>query len=205
MQRLIYSVNFYSYWHVGSGLSGGASTNALVLKNSLGLPFIPGRTLKGLLREAAETMKGFHPEFIPGKFIDDVFGPRTEEGAIDRASEYLLGYGSFFANAELSSGLSSVLTKEQDDENLKSYLYHNISSTAIGKDGKGQALDHTLRRMQVTIPLSLYAYIDNFPDEEEYIQYINRCFKWVKRMGVNRNRGLGRCFLELKKSKESNG
>lgn len=204
MQRLIYSVTFYSYWHVGSGLSGGASTNALVLKNSFGLPFIPGRTLKGLLREAAETVKSFHPEFIPGKFIDEVFGPRTEEGAIDKASEYDLSYGSFFGNAELSSGLSSALTKEQNGENLKSYLYHNISSTAISKDGKGQALDYTLRKMQVTIPLTLYAYIDNFPDEEEYIQYMNRCFKWVKRMGVNRNRGLGRCFFELK-SKESNG
>ncbi len=203
MQRLIYSITFHAYWHVGSGLSGGASTNALVLKNSLGLPFIPGRTLKGLLREAAETMKSIHPGFIPDKFIDDVFGPRTEERAIDKASEYLLGYGSFFSNAELSTELSSALTKEQGDENLKSYLYHNLSSTAIGKDGKGQALDHTLRRVQVTIPLSLYAYIDNFPDEEEYIQYMNRCFKWVKRMGVNRNRGLGRCFLELK-SKESN-
>lgn len=204
MQRLIYSVTFYSYWHVGSGLSGGASTNALVLKNSLGLPFIPGRTLKGLLRESAETMKSFHPGFIPGKFIDEVFGPRTEEGASGQASEYEIGYGSFFGNAELSSELSSALAKEQDGENLKSYLYHNISSTAIGKDGKGQALDHTLRRMQVTIPLNLYAYIDNFPDEEEYIQYMNRCFKWVKRMGVNRNRGLGRCFFELK-SKEANG
>lgn len=202
MQRLIYSVNFYSYWHSGSGLSGGASTNALVMKNNFGLPFIPGRTLKGLLREAAESMNNLNPGFIPNEFVTKVFGPRTEEGANNQASEYELGYGSFFADADLSAELCFALTKGQDGEELRSYLYHNISSTAI--DEKGQAHDHTLRRMQVTIPLTLYAYIDNFPDEEEYIEYLSRCFKWIKRMGVNRNRGLGRCLFELK-SKESNG
>lgn len=189
MQKIIYGIKFYSYWHIGSGLSGGTSTNALVLKDDEGLPYVPGRALKGLLREGAEAMSG--TSIIPEGFVRKVFGVRPEDDDI-RSSNYDSAYGCFFGNAELSAQLKQSLT-----QNAKAaYLYENIASTAIGENG--QAKDFTLRRMEVSTPLTLYGYIDNFPDGEENDKAIKRCFQWVKRMGVNRNRGLGRCSLQLK-------
>ena len=51
---ITYNIDFFSEWHCGSGLSGGATTDALLIKDKHNLPFIPGKTIKGLLREAVE-------------------------------------------------------------------------------------------------------------------------------------------------------
>lgn len=190
MRRIIYSVAFHTYWHIGSGLSGGTGTNALILKDDDGLPYIPGRALKGLLREGAEAMS--NTSFIPDGFVEKVFGMKPEEGDAESTSNYDLAYGCFFGNAELNAHLKQSLAQSAK----AAYLYDNVASTAIGDNG--QAKDFTLRRMEVSIPLTLYAYIESFPDGVENEEAIKRCFQWVKRMGVNRNRGLGRCSLQLK-------
>ncbi|WP_282784887.1 RAMP superfamily CRISPR-associated protein [Phaeodactylibacter xiamenensis] len=190
MRKIIYSVQFHTYWHIGSGLSGGTGTNALVLKDDDGLPYIPGRALKGLLREGGEAMSSM--SFIPDGFVGKVFGTKPEEESNASYSNYDLAYGCFFGNAELSAHLKQSLSQTAK----ATYLYENIASTAIGKNG--QAKDFTLRRMEVSIPLILYGYIENFPDGAENEEALKRCFQWVKRMGVNRNRGLGRCSLQLK-------
>jgi CRISPR/Cas system CMR subunit Cmr4 (Cas7 group RAMP superfamily) len=51
MNTIAYQIDFFSYWHASSGLAGGAYADLLVNKTREGLPYIPGRTLKGLLRE----------------------------------------------------------------------------------------------------------------------------------------------------------
>ena len=59
MRDLKYEVEFYSIWHCGSGLAGGASKDATVLKDINNLPYIPGKTIKGLVREALENILSF--------------------------------------------------------------------------------------------------------------------------------------------------
>jgi CRISPR/Cas system CSM-associated protein Csm3 (group 7 of RAMP superfamily) len=63
--RINYKIEFYSYWHSGSGLSIAAGADLRVNKDKDGLPFIPGKTLKGLLREAAENLLLVNPEIFP--------------------------------------------------------------------------------------------------------------------------------------------
>ena len=48
--------------------------------------------------------------------------------------------------------------------------------------------------MEVTIPLELYAEVVDLP--QEFQQQLEYCFSWVKKMGLNRSRGLGRCVLQ---------
>ena len=45
------TLKFYSAWAIGSG-KGGESKDSIILRDDNDLPFIPGRTLKGLLRDA---------------------------------------------------------------------------------------------------------------------------------------------------------
>lgn len=56
MKTINYSIQIYTYWHCGSGLAAGADVDLLPVKNKKGLPYVPGKTIKGLVREAAETI-----------------------------------------------------------------------------------------------------------------------------------------------------
>ena len=49
-----YELKFFDYWHVSSGLSGGAALDSYAVKNSAGLPYVPGKTINGVVRAAAE-------------------------------------------------------------------------------------------------------------------------------------------------------
>ena len=56
MKTINYSIQIYTYWHCGSGLAAGADVDLLPVKNKKGLPYVPGKTIKGLVREAADTI-----------------------------------------------------------------------------------------------------------------------------------------------------
>lgn len=185
-QKIIYQIEFFSYWHAGSGLSGGTDANLTVIKNQLGLPYIPGRSLKGLLREAADFIHHFQPNKMPEDFIHTVFGlgDDEEKKQTEKAGQ------CYFGNAELSQYLSEQIKEEQ-----KELLYKTLASTAI--DANGLAKDHSLRRMEVCIPLTLFASIENFPADPDNMQRLELCFQWTKRMGSNRTRGLGPCQFSL--------
>lgn len=187
MSTLTYQIEFYSYWHASSGLAGSTYADLLVNKTREGLPYIPGRTLKGLLREAAETIRALQPELISEAFILHVFGqqPNQKDEEEENHTQEAL---AFFTNAKLSQHLSETILKESDQP----YLFEVLASTAI--DGqKGIAKNGTLRQLEVSVPLTLYAAIEQFPDEPGYRDMMEHCMKWVKRMGLNRTRGLGRC------------
>jgi hypothetical protein len=49
--------------------------------------------------------------------------------------------------------------------------------------------------MEVTIPCELYGTITNVPEELE--DNIIKGLKFVKRLGQNRNRGIGRCSITI--------
>ncbi len=65
-------IEFFTYWHCGSGVSGGSRVDALVAKDDRGLPYIPGKTLKGHIREMAESLDDC-------KFLNTCFGGTADE------------------------------------------------------------------------------------------------------------------------------
>lgn len=183
MKNIIYKIKFYSDWHCGSGLSSGADTDALVIKKDyagkVNLPYIPGRTIKGLLKDAALdliALKKIRPDFIKTCF----------ENNADIVS---LNIGCFFGDAELSEVVVRTLT-----ENLTyvEKLYRHLSYTKIDAI-RGIAEEETLRKIEVTIPLSLYGRIIGVDLNWEYYEDLRKCIKYIKRLGTGRNRGLGRC------------
>lgn len=191
MTKIIYKVSFFTNWHTGSGLTSGAGSDMLVNKDENGLPYVPGKTLKGLLREAAESILKLDEDLIAKNFIGEVFGTKIDESNEDN---FHLEAKSFFSSAKLTEKLSSKLNAQDE---LKKHLFTQLASTSI--DENGQAKDHTLRQIEASVPLTLYASIEDFPDDETYIKNMGLCFKWVKRIGLNRSRGLGRCELSTYK------
>lgn len=189
---IIYKIEFYSYWHAGSGLSGAANVDSGVHKDN-GFPFIPGKTLKGLLREGAETIMEFGNKNWKD-FIQDVFGlqpKKKKKENSDAVEDYnRLAAKSFFSNAYLSNELI------KNSKDIQSYFYDTKASTAINE--RGIAEDSSLRQIEVTIPVSLYATIEDFP--KEYLEEMKQTMQWIKRMGHQRNRGLGRCQFSIIKT-----
>lgn len=195
MNTIEYHIEFFSYWHASSGLASSTYADLLVNKTREGLPYIPGRTLKGLLREAAETIRKLDPMYITDEFIIDVFGEAPTEKDLDKelaTTEALC----FFTNANLSTFLVNSISEEQ-----KPFLFSILASTKI--DEYGVATDTTLRQLEVTVPLILFASIENFPDKKDYKQQLLYCFQWIKRMGLNRSRGLGRCRFSMTKTNQT--
>ncbi len=185
---ITYQVEFFSYWHAGSGLAGSTYADSMVNKDESNLPLIPGKSIKGLLREAAETLNLLDKKLVSDEFIADVFGDRSEEGKANLKKEGK----AFFGNV----GLSKVLSEGIIHSGLTPDLYHVISSTKI--DANGQAQDGSLRQLEVTVPLTMYGQIEHFPGQG-YETQLENCFKWVKQLGQSRNRGLGRCKFSIVK------
>jgi CRISPR/Cas system CSM-associated protein Csm3 (group 7 of RAMP superfamily) len=194
---LKYQIEFFTYWHAGSGLSGGAYADLLVNKNKAGLPFLPGKTLKGMIRDGALMLNEYNPRLVTTDFIHTIFGEVPTKVKLEDADTTPVAPGiCFFSNAELSAELTAELTTPLNpDEYLGQYLYEVLSSTKI--DENGLAEDHTLRQMEVTIPLTLYATIEDFPDDEDSRTQMQHCLSAIKRMGLGRTRGLGRCQFSL--------
>lgn len=172
-----YKVTFLDYWHLSSGLSAGAKFDSSVVKDSDGLPYISGKTIKGLLREVAKD---------ENNFINECFGKKIEEGNEEEQNQKGACY---FSNAILDE----ETTKEIIEQNLQGNFYDIIASTKI--DANGIAAEHSLREIEVVVPIALYGEILDIPDN--YKENMRASLKKIKRMGLNRNRGLGRCKIEV--------
>ena len=184
--NLSYTLTFLDYWHISSGLSGGAKIDSSVIKDEDGIAYVSGKTIKGLAREMAETL------FENDPFLKKAFGTEGEDmGEV------------YFGNATVDK-----TTKEQIISNkLQDNLYDVIASTKIGqKDTKneveGIAVDNSLREIEVTIPIELTGKIRDIDSKEDF-EKLKKSLQMIKRMGLNRNRGLGRCqFSEIKMEEE---
>jgi len=161
---LKYTLKFFDYWHLSSGLSAGAKLDSTVVKDENSLPYAPGKTIKGLVREMAE-------EFGDIAFLHE----------------------AYFSNATLETALQEQIISN----NLQNNLYDIIASTKIDKNGI--AVDNSLREIEVVLPISLYGEIRDIP--EEFIETMKKSLKLIKRMGLNRNRGLGRCEFVVEEIK----
>lgn len=180
MENIRYEIKFYTYWHCGSGLAAGADVDLLPVKDRQGLPYVPGKTIKGLVRDAAETiceLQGLKVDLNECfGFFDDKDGKR--QGL------------TFFSNAVLDEPDRRYVVASKSQE----YLYKSMASTAIGADGV--AKEHSLRKMEVVVPCTLVGEIRNVPDG--CADVVRKSLGYVKRLGQSRTRGLGRCDIMVK-------
>lgn len=176
-----YQITFHSCWHCGSGLAAGADVDALVVKDKDQLPFVPGKTMKGLVREAIQDLMQFRNETNETLFRE-AFGVEGDQEEMQRGT-------LFFTNAELGESEAAAIRHEV----LSAFLYRSVTSTAIGENGI--AKEHSLRKAEVTVPCTLYGSILNIPSALS--KDMGDALQFIKRIGKGRNRGLGRCTITL--------
>lgn len=210
-----YTIQFHTYWHCGSGLSAGAALDALVIKDKNGLPYVPGKTMKGLIREAVNEILTMREEC---EMTDDylrLFGylyditdeqkKEGESGNTDEASDMqnsenndtekldnMKKSEAFFTNAQLPEGDAAHIVAH----GLQHHLFTSIAQTAIKN---GTAKDHSLRKTEVVVPCVLEGKIINVPASLQ--NTVLQALSFIKSLGVNRYRGLGRCTITGKEEK----
>ncbi len=203
--KIKYKVEFFTDWHCGSGLAAGADVDALVVKDFQGLPYIPGKTVKGLLREAVEDIIRFRSGKNPAvdskrsKLAIEAFGYFDGKSNSDETRSEMIRGCAYFTNAQLPEEERATIVSKQ----LQPYLYRTVASTAI--DDNGIAVEHSLRRTEVTVPCTLEGEILDLPEDKDFQGIITDALSYVKRLGQNRNRGLGRCAfsVEINPTKKS--
>jgi CRISPR/Cas system CSM-associated protein Csm3 (group 7 of RAMP superfamily) len=193
-------IDISSYWHAGTGSGQGALLNAVVEKDALGLPYLPGRTLKGLLRDAVyrwETFGGYDDINKDSVSItEQLFGPRGEEGKSTFTG--LIRVSSAKLDDTFYQVIQSI--EETKQKQLIQYLYAEHFSTAIDKE-TGTAIDKSLRGIELIIPTTLYADIA-IVDEAQHAHLathaftlLAQAFPLIQAVGKHKNRGLGRAHL----------
>lgn len=180
MKNIHYTITFHSYWHCGSGLAAGADVDALVVKDKDGMPYIPGKTIKGLVREAVDEMLTMRDVTEASRGYLSLFGNFDENKGEMHKSE------SFFTNAGLKE-IESIR-----NQGLQKHLYTSVAQTSIDSES-GTAKKHSLRKTEVVVPCDLEGHILNVPDE--MVDTVKDALRFIKCLGVGRNRGLGRCTI----------
>ena len=175
---------FFSEWHCSSGLTGTSEIDLTPVKDDLGFPYIPGKTIKGLLRDFAQSVYNSSNNEEWRKFIENVFGmDGNKQGKV------------IFSNAIVPNSLKENILKisKEANKSVIQHIYIRRTFTKINEN-TGIAEDKTLRSIEFVIPLIMISEWNCCGDiSMDEINMLKICAKGIKRLGLNRNRGFGRC------------
>ncbi len=186
------NIDLKSYWHAGGGRDAGSVYDAIVQRDPDALPVLPGRHLKGLLRDAAARAEAWGWNHFEG-LADTLFGRRNPADAIAPERGCLR-----ISDARLPEARRRWLASE-NGRKLTPALYSGLYNTAVRHD-TGAARDHSLRGIEVTIPVTLRASIEPIPGQtppDGWADRIREILPLIDAVGAHRSRGLGRAEITL--------
>ncbi len=181
----------------GNGESSGNSIDRDICMDDTGLPLIPGKRLRGCMRQAAEKLNRLDNSCLSEEAITDLFGDEYgREGSLKVANAYPVGY------EEMRSWL-----KKQKKTGIRFYNSDIISLFCYTRGQtrleEGVKVDNTLRFTRV---LSHYDPLPNSgcdelvfrakityegDSKEEVKEQLNKICAATRNIGSSRNRGLG--------------
>lgn len=203
-------IDFKYYWHAGTGSGSGTHLDALTEKDHKYLPFVSGRHLKGLLRHAmhcAEVWNWFEENLAQGPAINWemlIFGSVNQANSRSKTLPGML----LINDAVIPLHEQQWLNKNPA---AKPLLYSEIYSTAIDP-GNGSAKAHSLRGIEVCLPLQLRALLTLavtatdpiHRQQQQNLLAMANPFFWlapvlslVDAVGAHRTRGLGEARLSV--------
>lgn len=189
--KLQLSIQLHDYWHIGNGQGKGTHLDAVVDRDSDKLPYVPGKMLKGLLRDAAMRAASWKWEKINEQWIDHWFGMTASRNETSQGQMQI-------SDARLDADLRSHLSQEENAD-LSSGLFDEMFSTAIDPE-TGTASDKSLRGMEVVIPLELQASLTLPNATTEDIAAFRSLLPLIRAVGANKTRGYGRATLHLQEN-----
>lgn len=204
-------IHLHGYWHAGAGRSSGHHLDALCERDD-GLPILPGRQLKGVLRDAvrrAEAWGWLQDIDLPSGPASDhqslLFGSSNQaEGRFSTSPGMLLVGSAHLPEAE------RLWLSQPGQAAVRSALFDELFSTAINEHGS--ALAQSLRGLEVAIPAPLAASLElgvtaqqpgHRQQQQAYLdsgrawQVLEAALPLLDHIGAHRSRGLGECTVRL--------
>ncbi len=215
-------LNIRDYWHAGGGRGAGFQVDAIPETNPNGWPYLPGRTLKGLLRDAVQRAENF------GQLKSILSAPLTNNDIT--ITQLLFGSEGFYqgpdkeiiardhtqrgalaiSNAHLPKAVIDYCEQDPNLKTQQAHCFRSLYSTAINPT-TGTAQNHSLRGMQVAVPMILEANIhwsvetsiQSDPTSLQaqqtlaslWPQLLEQAFPLLRGLGAQRTRGLGRVIV----------
>lgn len=184
---------FQTFWQVSTGRGAGQNLDSLIERDANGLPYVSGKTIKGLFRES--------------------FAKLAEWQADDYKQHHDELFGSFSGNRhETLQGklhFSSLTFSEQEIEDFKNnqqlipLLATTHTSTKI--DDKGVAVNKSLRSSEVALPVILQGEISLMENadisNEKLTELLTNASSLITNIGSKKNRGYGQVKLILEEKK----
>lgn len=206
------TLEFRNYWHAGSGKGEGHHVDALCERGHDGLPVLPGRQLKGLLRNAVHRAEAWGwladipcPAGPLGTHEELLFGSRSQSESRDATQPGLLQIGS----GHLPESERQYLADPAQVE-LRNQLFEELFSTAINEQGTAQR--YSLRGLEVCIPLTLHVSLQlnvtaqqdelrsqqqNYLQAGHGLRVLETALPLLDNLGAHRTRGLGEAIVTL--------
>jgi hypothetical protein len=182
------SIDILSFWRVGTGKGVAGRLDAMCHRDELGFPILPGKNLRGLLRDAVAQA---HALCWTAVCPDALFGSRA--GVHDDADDLpdatvpgVLRVG----NAMLPSIDMCVIS--ENPERI-AQLFAVRRATAMVSD-RGVAMPRSLRFEEVAVPVGLHARLDPMGVmPADWQDALIVAAPLIRAIGSGRTRGLGRC------------
>jgi CRISPR-associated protein Csx10 len=205
-------VKFLSDWHIGSGLERPGSVDRLVQRDVEGFPFVPGKTLTGMFRDAAEEvalrLDGDDPSRSWYRWVLWLFGDQpTRRDKEDRAEtlgwRYLHKAQVSIRPAELPSELRDALVGDDPRRReLRDALFVHKPGVKINRQGQAEnkhlRLDEMVRG-GITLVAPLSVSLDGLqPEQRETARnLVLLAAAFIERVGGKRRRGAGRVEVTI--------
>lgn len=198
-------ITLNTYWHAGTGQGASSHLDTRCARDPDDLPLLPGRQLKGLLRQA------MHLASVWG-WLDDVPcppGPAADLEALlfGSADQEDTRHGTLpgcliVGSAGLPAPERAYLA-QPGQQALGATLFDSLHQTAINE--RGSAKRYSLRGMEVCLPVTLTARLQLditsvAPDHRAQQQALPSPVAWevlqrilplLQSLGASRSRGLG--------------
>ncbi|ODT03825.1 MAG: hypothetical protein ABS52_07815 [Gemmatimonadetes bacterium SCN 70-22] len=198
-KSLRYQLRFHSDWHIGSGFGRPKAVDRLVLRHAQDdLPYVPGKSITGVWREACEVVARGLDEGNDGApwqvWLATLFGRRVHGRMGGRPSAKRIRIGAArFDDAFRQALVASPAVRET--------LTHVVPGVEID-ERTGRAMDQQLRFIEMTragaILVGDVEFVELDDGEAAAAMALLRAgATWVEAIGGKRRRGAGRCDLEL--------
>ncbi|MBQ9275943.1 MAG: hypothetical protein IJ228_14160 [Succinivibrio sp.] len=191
-------IEFESDWQVSSGRGDGHLADSVLVRDAAGIPYLPGRAVKGALREGATRLCSLQGrnDLVIAK--EEIFGSDSNE--IGQNNSGLIRVSAGRLPQDLLKAFMAVDDRAARAEAV-SYLTLNRSQTKL--DERRQAVDRSLRSIECGIAgVSFECEVEIYcadPSREKWLEEYLRCVcAAVKSMGGDRARGLGACQVRVK-------
>ena len=228
-------ISFQSYWFVGTGREAGVYADSIPVKRKLAVecketesdvsgktgqkrgeqesfvmvPCVPGKTVKGMFRDAFETAcrNEWFGEIADTIILEDCLFGIPGPNKHDNKDPGRFGNPGLlhFSTLEISDAVKAYLYKNPQAANE---LYRTVKSTAI--DAKtGTARNMSLREYEVVVPLTLSGELSfdeeeikglGFSGSDDLITRLNQVAALITELGGKRTRGFGQCVIKVERA-----